>query len=328
MKRKGSLSGRILCKKAATVVMCAVLMLTAGIQTTGIQTVKASTLDQQIEEAQSELEQVKKDQSEEMTVYDQGSIGFVDWMLAKSNLTTKQKYDLNRAKTVLQEACEEDFSKWAGGNNTGLPESRNNKVVVTGDKKDAISLENTKATFAVLNKINSLRDTDENYVGAMKRNAAKTNFYFMAVAQSGADRGAGLTNHSLLQVSCENLAFGYTDPAAGWNSEKASFNKIRDELGYSSITSQSQLTAVEQKADSEGVTVGHYTNMFWAADQVMGVGFTLYGRYGNTSCFNASKLSNYTSKYEVYTIAEFEKLFDEYYETVDPEKWQKKVDAA
>ena len=274
MKRKGSLSGRTLCKKAATVVMCAVLMLTAGIQTTGIQTVKASTLDQQIEEAQSGLEQVKKDQSEVMTVYDQGSIGFVDWMLAKSNLTTKQKYDLNRAKTVLQEACEEDFSKWAGGNNTGLPESRNNKVVVTGDKKDAISLENTKATFAVLNKINSLRDTDENYVGAMKRNAAKTNFYFMAVAQSGADRGAGLTNHSLLQVSCENLAFGYTDPAAGWNSEKASFNKIRDELGYSSITSQSQLTAVEQKADSEGVTVGHYTNMFWAADQVMGVGFT------------------------------------------------------
>lgn len=64
--------------------------------------------------------------------------------------------------------------------------------------------------------------------------------------------------------------------------------------------------------------------MFWAADQVMGVGFTLYGRYGNTSCFNASKLSNYTSKYEVYTIAEFEKLFDEYYETVDPEKWQKR----
>ena len=51
MKRKGSLSGRTLCKKAATVVMCAVLMLTAGIQTTGIQTVKASTLDQQIEEA-------------------------------------------------------------------------------------------------------------------------------------------------------------------------------------------------------------------------------------------------------------------------------------
>ena len=46
MKRKGSLSGRTLCKKAATVVMCAVLMLT-----TGIQTVKASTLDQQIEEA-------------------------------------------------------------------------------------------------------------------------------------------------------------------------------------------------------------------------------------------------------------------------------------
>lgn len=102
MKRKGSLSGRTLCKKAATVVMCAVLMLTAGIQTTGIQTVKASTLDQQIEEAQSELEQVKKDQSEVMTVYDQGSIGFVDWMLAKSNLTTKQKYDLNRAKTVRQ----------------------------------------------------------------------------------------------------------------------------------------------------------------------------------------------------------------------------------
>lgn len=135
MKRKGSLSGRTLCKKAATMVMCAVLMLTAGIQTTGIQTVKASTLDQQIEEAQSELEQVKKDQSEVMTVYDQGSIGFVDWMLAKSNLTTKQKYDLNRAKTVLQEACEEDFSKWAGGNNTGLPESRNTRLLLPEIRK-------------------------------------------------------------------------------------------------------------------------------------------------------------------------------------------------
>lgn len=71
--------------------MCAVLMLTAGIQTTGIQTVKASTLDQQIEEAQSELEQVKKDQSEVQAVYDQGSIGFVDWMLAKNDLTTNRK---------------------------------------------------------------------------------------------------------------------------------------------------------------------------------------------------------------------------------------------
>ncbi|MGN0394858.1 MAG: fibronectin type III domain-containing protein [Coprococcus sp.] len=289
---------------------------------------EAGTLDEQIADAQSELAEIKKQQNEAQSTYDRGTMGFIEWMLGKSDLTTKQKYDLNQAKTVLQNACEEDFSKWYGGDNTGLPEERNNMVTVLGDRRDAVSLENTKEIFWMLDEVNEIRANDENYIGAMKRNAAKTNFYFMAVAQTGADRGAGLTNHSSLIVSCENLSFGGSDPVAMWNSELSSFNEIKAEFGYSAITSQDQLAAVRERANEEGISIGHYTNLFWAVDQVMGIGYTNYGKYGNTGCFNAGTLSDYTSKYEVYTIAEFKKLFDEYYATVDPDVWQEKVDEA
>ena len=58
----------------------------------------------------------------------------------------------------------------------------------------------------------------------------------MAVAATGADRGAGLENHSLLQVSCENLAWGYTNPNRGWyTEEKAYFDQIKAELGITQI---------------------------------------------------------------------------------------------
>lgn len=311
---------RQLLKMFVAVVLCTVLIFPVNIQVSA-----AGSLDQQIEDAQEELNTIKEQQSSAAITYDQGTMGFIDWMLAKSNLTGLQKTDLNKAKSVLQSACEEDFSKWYGGDNTGLPEDRNNKVTVLGDKYDAVSLENTKQIFWMLNQVNELRDTDENFVGNMKRNPAKTNFYFMAVAQTGADRGAGLQNHSLLQVSCENLSFGGSNPVSMWYSELSSFNKIKSKLGYSNITTEDQLNAVENRANEDGVTIGHYTNLFWAADQVMGIGYT---SYRGTGCFNASKLSNYSSSYATYTIAEFESLFDQYYETVDPALWQSKVDAA
>lgn len=165
-----------------------------------------------------------------------------------------------------------------------------------------------------MKKINELRASDDNFVGSMKRNDSLTNFYFMAVAQTGANRGAGLMNHSLLQVSCEDLAFGYSDPTAGWYTmEKKTFDKIKAELGITEIN-DATLQQIEHEAEARNVVVGHYTNLFYAADQLMGVGFT---QYRNTSCYNASESSYYKGRYACYTIDEFEALIAAYQAYLD-----------
>jgi Rps23 Pro-64 3,4-dihydroxylase Tpa1-like proline 4-hydroxylase len=285
----------------------------------------STTLEQQIAAAEQELEDAKTNQSEAAQKYTQGYLGFIDWMLEQDNLTTTQKYDLNQARTVITKAQEEDFSKWSGGDSTGLPDERNNMVCVIGDLYDATSIANIKNSITIMKSINYLRENDDNYVDTMKRNASYTNFYFGAVAQTGADRGAGLKNHSLLQVSCENLAFGASSPAYAWYNEKSIFNTIKTSLGIISLTSEADVSDIEKEAASQGKTIGHYTNLFYAADQIMGAGYTDYSR---TSCYNASKLSNYSSKYAYYTIDEFEALFNQYYATIDSDIWQEKVDDA
>ena len=246
----------------------------------------------------------------------QGSLGFINWMLEQSNLTEQQTTDFTRAKKVIEDATAESFDKYAYGDRASfMPAERNNMVTVIGDEKDATSLANLKKSIAIMKKINELRASDDNFTGNMKRNDSLTNFYFMAVAQTGADRGAGLAAHSKLQVSCENLAFGYTDdPTIGWyKKEKRSFDAIKADLGITEIN-ETTLKQIKREASSRNVVVGHYTNLFWAADQLMGVGFT---QYRTTSCYNASELSNYEGRYASYTIDEFEALIDAYQAYLD-----------
>jgi LPXTG-motif cell wall-anchored protein len=245
----------------------------------------------------------------------QGTLGLIDWMLAKDNLTEDQTKDLTEARKILTDASEEDFSEWAGGDNTSLPEERNGKVVVIGDEKDATNLDNLLRAIETMKKINELRASDENFSGDLQTDPSYTNFYFTAVAEAGAMRGAGLRRHSLLITSCENLCFGFSDPTVGWyNQEKAVFDRIRKELGIEKLT-MGEVARIEEEAERQGDEVGHYTNLFCAVDQVMGVGYT---RYSRTYCYNASGASNYRDiNYHVYTVAEFEKLVREYYSSVD-----------
>lgn len=271
-------------------------------------------------EKQSKAEAAQEALNSAEEKYKEGTLGLIDWVLAKDGLSKDQLQDLTFAREVLINASKEDFSKWAGGENTGLPEERKGKVVVIGDEKDATNLENLLKSFEIMKKINELRATDNNFTGDLQRNAAYTNFYFMATAEAGAMRGAGLMRHSSLTTSCEDLAFGYSDPTVGWyNQEKVIFDRIKGELGITEITSMKDVARIEKEADQQGVVVGHYTNLLWAADQVMGVGYT---QYRGTSCYNASKASNYTNdRYNramhLYTIEEFEQLVQEYYQSVN-----------
>lgn len=234
-----------------------------------------------------------------------GTLGFIEWMLGQSDLATDQINDLNRAKTVIEDACSEDFSKWIGGENVNF-DNRGNKVTVTTDPKDAVSLSNLQHSIEIMKSINEMRAQDYNFTGEY-HSEGKTNFYFMAVAQTGADRGAGLNRHSLLQVSCENLAFGYKDGSYAWLDERKSFDLIKSDLGITEVN-DSTLKQINDKANTRGITIGHYANLFWAQDQIMGVGWT---NYRSTSCYNATKTPSRKST-AAYSVDEFANLLTRY----------------
>ncbi len=278
-------------------------------------------LEIQINEAKNELKEAEEEQKAAVERYGTGSLGFIDWMLSKEGLEEWQKSDLNSARNIITKACEENFSRW-GIHNTGLPESRNNMVTCLGDLSDAIALSNLRWSFSILKDINDIRASDENYTGVMKRSEAKTNFAFMAIAQTGADRAAVLKRHTILQSDCENLTSFSSYPAYMWRAEIETFNKYKKELGMDSITSEEDVEKIDNLAFSNNEEVGHYTNLFWADNQVMGVG---HCNYGNAYCYNASKITG--NKDEYYTIDEFEALFDEYYLTVGPDVLQEKVNS-
>ena len=167
-----------------------------------------------------------------------------------------------------------------------------------------------------MKKINELRAADDNYAG-LRDKPATTNFHFLATAEAGAMRGAALMRHSRLTTSCEDLAFGYSDPTVGWyNEEKADFDAIKESLGITKITGLDDIRRIEREAEKRGIVVGHYTNLFWESDQIMGVGYTQYGkRFKNTFCYNAGKTSSYTNdEYgrgrHAYTVGEMEALLD------------------
>lgn len=295
-------------KKVFVIFVCA-----ATLASTNVKAFAEDRLDEQIENAKEEVKIRQDEYDAAMETYDRGSLGFVEWMLSKDDLTEKQIYDLNRAKSELESACEEDFSRFVSADKTGIPEFRNDKVVCLGDDNDATSLKNTKKMFPMLNEVNARRDDDANFVGAIKRNPAKTSFYFMAIAQTGANRGAVLKDHSYVKATCENLAFTSRRGAVNmWYNEIGIFNEAKTKLGYTTLTSEEQVRKVESEAGAS--KVGHYTNLFLAKDQLMGIGYTAYGYVGTqgTESYEAARYNEDSSKFAAYTIDEFEVLFDEY----------------
>ena len=234
--------------------------------------------------------------------------GMMNWMLDTKNLTDQQRYDIQRATTIINDAKEESFSQWYGGDNVHFSDDRNDKITDLSDVNDAVNLRQMPVALQNMKRINVLRQEDDNYAFLGMKDSY-TNFYFMAVAATGAMRGAGLKRHSSLKVSCECLSWGTTNGADNWYySEKNRFNNIKNTLGITTITSRDQIKQIEDYADDNNITIGHYTALFWSENQVMGVGYTPYSR---TACYNASKSSNYSS-FKLYTVGEFEALINEF----------------
>ena len=293
--------------------------------------------DAAIREAEREADQKKsiaeeagRAVSEAADQYRKGTLGLIDWMLAKEGLTELQIKDLQDARKVLEDAAEESDSRF-GEAEYDFPAERNGKLLVIGDEKDASDLSNLQKSIEVMKEINELRASDDNYTGDMQRLDANTNFRFTAIAEAGAMRGAALRRHSLLMTGCENLAFGFSDPNVGWYYwEKAAFDKAKNDLGITTIRSEEDIYRIEEEADRQNMEVGHYTNLMLAPRQVMGVGYT---DYGNTYCYNASKV--YTSydgtisnDRQLYTIDDFEKIVSAYCQSINKADLEEKAEKA
>ena len=251
--------------------------------------------------------------------YQKGMVGFILWMLEKEDLTDTERNDLNAALKILQDAEAESFLDYENGDQNTLPDWREDKVVVEGDEKDAISLKNLILALNIMDQINELRTTDENFNAFTTYQEAYTNFYQMAAAEAAANRGAGLMRHSVMLASCENLAWG-GDPIRGWYyDEKEDFDKIKEQLGIETITSLQDVRAIQIEASKQGLVIGHYTNLFYAVDEVMGVGRNDYSRYRVTFSYNASQNNKY-NQYGAYTVDEFRNLVNEYMAELDTEK--------
>ncbi len=308
--------------RGITVVILCMMMVVAMVLSSG-NAVKAATsheaLKAEIDQAEAELTQLKADQSAAAEKRARGTLSFIEYMLAKDDLTAAERQDLNDAAQIINDAIEEEFVT-ANLVKQGLfPAFRNNKVTVLRDRYDAISFDNYEIMFKNLRDVNYFRETDDLFVGSLKCSPAYTNFRMIAISQTGADRAAGYQNHTVTHNTYECLAFGYgANGVDGWYSEKDYFLEAMDQLGMSTITSNADVSKVSAKASANGKVVGHYTNMFAEKNQVMGIGYVKYGGYGNTTAYNASPIYNGTVK---YTIDEFEDLYDEFYATVEPEQF-------
>jgi hypothetical protein len=295
-----------------------VIMMIIALVTPGYRVhADSSTIDQRIAAAEAELEDLydRQEAAEEQRKI--GTLGFIDYMLTKTDLTSVQRTDLNNARQFIEDAMEEDFVESKLDYND-FPAFRKNKVTAVDDPYDAIALVNYPRMFEELRNVNVYRAIDDLYVGNLKCYDSYVNFYYTAVAQVGADRAAGYKAHNMYGFCCECLAFGcYIEK---WYDEKELFEKAMSQLGMTQITSRADVKKVEAKADENGDVVGHYTNLFAAEPQVMGMGFAQYGRYRDTTCYNAVNLNKSTTAY--YTIDEFEALYNEYYATVEPEQFE------
>ena len=311
--------------RGIAVIILSMMMVVATVLSSG-DTVKAATsreaLKAEIDQAEAELAQLKADQADAADKYGRGILGYIEYMLTKDDLTDLQRIDLNNAQSIILDAMDEDFV--SSNMVCSFPESRNNKVVAIYDRYDANSLDYFDIVIYAMKEINRYRATDDLFVGSLKCNDATTNYSLIAAAITSANRGAAYTNHSVIVANCECLAFGHgaNGVETGWYKEKEYFKTAMQQLGMSAITSWDDVDKVTKKATANGKVVGHYTGLFMSADEVMGVGYNEYGQYGNTMSYNGNR---YYGTVATYSIDEFEELYNEYYELVEPEHFENAI---
>ena len=278
-------------------------------------------------EAETELiekvSSAKENAEAQITLYENENnslYALINWMLdgyeeyTGKVLTEDQITELTLAQSNLNSIMNND-SNWFNSNYSYTSDDINPQ-----SSTDALALTNVLKSLAIIDSINELRATDDNYVGYED---CLTNFVMMAGSAYTADvsiyQVAHVSKYSKFSYN-ENLAWGYSNPTSGWyTSEKELFDACRDELGIDvsdgeGLTS-SEISSIKTLANSYGYTIGHYTNLMYSSSQLVGVGYTTTKyKYGSTSSSNAAPLSKYTASYTTDEMREFIAVYQEYLE--------------
>lgn len=172
-----------------------------------------------------------------------------------------------------------------------------------GKDGDATSLENMKASLKYIRECNELRAKEG-------KAPLKVSDVLMAQAQADVDWSDDNFNHAKQFNVGENLAWFYDDPFDGWyTAEKKSYDEQKAE-------------GVEHPKDT-----GHYTNIVDSGYDVSGFALSgtysdnvyentvTYGQTFNTSAWEGGVgLHGIITIGTMYTVDEYEKAFDAYYD--------------
>lgn len=220
-----------------------------------------------------------------------GTLGLIEWLLETkgSELTEDQKYDLMRAKTLIENALNENVSSWApdlktwGDKKDNPPkpmtglEATKEKTAALDYENDAISYKNFKESLAFLDEtekyINSSTDPYRNaYVRYLKETnpellanggVAYTSFTAIVGAQINSDRDGFYLSHNPVWTtegghreilsSTDYAEYALFSPGAGWiDSERIYYDQAAKELGITDleILSIADLNKIKDRASS------------------------------------------------------------------------------
>ena len=191
-------------------------------------------------------------------------------------------------------------------------------------KKSATSLENMKQAFVSLH-------WHQDLIRSIGMDDLKITHTLMAHAQANADYSADIIAHSKqFSGEGENLSWGYKNPFDGWyTKEKAILNEaMEDTANYPTLKQDfATLSTYDFSKKYNSLGVGHYLNIINKTYQYTGMAYgKLSTKYSNTYSQEFRISTSETS----YTLAEYEKMFNDYYNAIhaDIDSYDKAVAAA
>ena len=309
---------------------------------------KAEELRKQVQAKQEEINKVQKQKDNAQNQYSKGFIGFAEWAGDEAAV-----HSYNTEATVFETTAE---GKSAG---TGIREPIR-KYTHDGQEGDASSIENLKNGITIMKEINRLRRGEG-------KNDMKVSLPAVAAAILQTNWSAYHQDHAGFHGyngpgGNENLAWGYgTEPTWGWYyTEKmvaAALGDVKltdDDYEYiisqttDEIKTKEDVNKWAEEIKEENSQTGHYYNMLIGING-NALGAAAYNDikdtlYGNTSGLEITsgednegyiisdadpidlKVSDLKTT-GIMTVEEYEKLLNQYLDTLDTKKLSQQIDA-
>ena len=261
--------------------------------------------------------------------YQQGALGFYNWLINNESLTDAQRADAERAVEWIEYGM--------NSNITGMEQKR----VILGGEQDSTNLENVKWALADLTAFQQERENDVFAQYYWKDDPENLKMHIsassMAFAQISANEAAYTYNHTFFRdnngpdygASAESLGWGLRE-AGLLTGEQGYVLQAIEELGITEITVDNAASILEKAQEIANKdawpgtigTIGHWQHSILST--VSGVAYSTYNGVATVAHDTMWDVSPDAT----YTVEEIQQLFDEYYGTVNKESCQELLEAA